>query len=530
MALPELPSAARDAFLGGHALSLRNDPIPLHTGRFALWTLCVSWVGLIAWWHRRVVIDDPWITYQYSRHLAEGVGIVFNPGERIEGFSNPLWMLLHTIPHWLYLEPLSFSRFVSFVLLAALLWVLIMGWTPRALRSNRTEPTITRSGWAAVLVAISASVGVWTMGGLETIQHTVLLTAFVLALAHAWSNPVPGVQWLAGALGGALVLSRPEGFGFLPLALLPVIARLGRGWGPLLLLPLMVILGATLFRWFYFGELLPNTVAAKVGGGVGGTLLRGLHYVFANTNGLYAATVLFGAFALVLARRSHGVDFTIPALALTAAAMQYVFVLLVGGDWMPGGRFLVPAVPLLALAAGFGLRSTPLFVRLVFVSVLFLAELIDLRRDPVLRWSRWAAKEQDALLVEPLKQTGRWLARNTPPNALVAGTEAGVIPYYARRPFLDMVGLVDRHIAELEGELHYVADPNYVLTRRPDYVVLGMQDVDGALAPQWPTDRALFEHPSFATAYVEVHRVPRPMPTAELGIAPGYAVIYRRRS
>jgi hypothetical protein len=42
--------------------------------------------------------DDAFISFRYAENLVEGRGLVFNPGERVEGFSNPLWTLLLTLP------------------------------------------------------------------------------------------------------------------------------------------------------------------------------------------------------------------------------------------------------------------------------------------------------------------------------------------------------------------------------------------------------------------------------------------------
>jgi hypothetical protein len=40
------------------------------------------------------IVDDAYITMRYSRHLAEGYGPVYNIGEKVEGYSNFLWMLI----------------------------------------------------------------------------------------------------------------------------------------------------------------------------------------------------------------------------------------------------------------------------------------------------------------------------------------------------------------------------------------------------------------------------------------------------
>jgi hypothetical protein len=33
-------------------------------------------------------LDDAYISYRYSQNLAQGKGLVFNRGERVEGYSN----------------------------------------------------------------------------------------------------------------------------------------------------------------------------------------------------------------------------------------------------------------------------------------------------------------------------------------------------------------------------------------------------------------------------------------------------------
>jgi len=44
--------------------------------------------------HLAWTCDDAFISYRYAKHLVEGQGLVFNPGERVEGITNPLFTLL----------------------------------------------------------------------------------------------------------------------------------------------------------------------------------------------------------------------------------------------------------------------------------------------------------------------------------------------------------------------------------------------------------------------------------------------------
>src|SRR5437870_4317129 len=39
-------------------------------------------------------IDDAFITFRYARNLADGLGLVYNPGELVLGTTTPAWALV----------------------------------------------------------------------------------------------------------------------------------------------------------------------------------------------------------------------------------------------------------------------------------------------------------------------------------------------------------------------------------------------------------------------------------------------------
>ncbi len=53
------------------------------------WLVLLAWLSSVAWF----LCDDAFISFRYVRNLVEGHGLVFNPGERVEGYSNFLWVL-----------------------------------------------------------------------------------------------------------------------------------------------------------------------------------------------------------------------------------------------------------------------------------------------------------------------------------------------------------------------------------------------------------------------------------------------------
>ncbi len=70
-----------------------------------------------------------------------------------------------------------------------------------------------------------------------------------------------------------------------------------------------------------------------------------------------------------------------------------------------------------------------------------------------------------------------YLSHNAPAGSWIALGEAGIIPYYAKSVnVIDLLGLMDRHVAHIPGLLHQKGDAEYVLSRNPDYVLLLVQE------------------------------------------------------
>ena len=80
------PYSTRD-WLGREALS---PSVHLVLG-FVLPALVLAWNLRRVWVY---TVDDAYISFRYARNLVEGLGLVYNPGERIEGYTNFLWTLM----------------------------------------------------------------------------------------------------------------------------------------------------------------------------------------------------------------------------------------------------------------------------------------------------------------------------------------------------------------------------------------------------------------------------------------------------
>jgi hypothetical protein len=101
------------------------------------------------------------------------------------------------------------------------------------------------------------------------------------------------------------------------------------------------------------------------------------------------------------------------------------------------------------------------------------------------------------------QRLGADIAALTDANAVMAMDDAGLGPLVAGRTNIDMLGLNDRHIGRLRGDFGVKFDPQYVLDRRPDVIVLmsrrspPITSADLFVAGQ----TALFEDPQFRERY-----------------------------
>ena len=467
------------------------------------------------------VSDDAFISFRYAEHLATGRGLEWNPGYRVEGYSNFLWVLLLAAGRMLGMAVPEAARLLSTV--AALgtvaLVVLVIGWGRR-----RTDPLLL--ALAPLPVALSFPFQYWCSMRLETALFALLLLlAPALFLREEAAGP-GARRWPSALAYLALALTRPEGLVY---AVIPVghlltrvatgedvraLARQRMAWLGIIVAGVALLF---LFRWSYFGELLPNTFHAKVEGGGGSAW--GWSYLtrFCAERPYYL--VLFLAPLLLGGTRN-------PAgpVLLGTALLSALVAVAVGGDWMQEFRLLVPITPLLAATLGItlqrinahhsGPRGAAERVTVITGAALLVAGVqLNMGTPRHELADAMAGKRRDLLInlegemTRAGSEAGRWLRANARPGDLVAVNHAGAVPFYSGLPTLDMVGLNDRHIARLAGDMHGKYDPEYVLSRRPRFVVLNtrVQPSGGHYtAGYWAGEDALFTHPEFQRRYEPV--------------------------
>ncbi len=240
---------------------------------------------------RRWLIDDAGISFTYSRNLAQGFGLVAQPGALpVEAYSNFLWVIL-LAPFFLLriFEPYITLKTLGAILVIAAFALIYRTFRPYFEGHAGETPGSSRpfGPWAGrlalplvlTLVALNTSFVVWTTSGLENALNVLLASLLLTGLVRV---VVRGdVGWgLAAGLGvlvAALGMTRPDGIVFFaayPAALFAaVLLRQPRRPSRRDLRNLLVYAGSfavlyggfLLFRLAYFGELLPNTYQAKGG-------------------------------------------------------------------------------------------------------------------------------------------------------------------------------------------------------------------------------------------------------------------------
>ena len=219
--------------------------------------------------HSWSVISDAFISFRYVRNLLSGHGLVYNPGEYVEGYSNFLWVLELALLWGVFgLRPEHAAPWLSVAFTAGTI-VAMLWWVARlpALRNR-----VLVGGMALGLVCSSATFAVWTSGGgLETRQFTFFIVLGVVCL-NLYRDSRRCLLVVSLSLAAA-ALTRPEGpliavccFGWFAMEHVVRDGRLRLHWSKLACLVgpfVSLVVAHFLFRYVYYGEWLPNTYYAK---------------------------------------------------------------------------------------------------------------------------------------------------------------------------------------------------------------------------------------------------------------------------
>jgi hypothetical protein len=412
------------------------------------------------------LFDDAMISMRYARNLAHGYGLVWNPGgERVEGYTNPLWVLFMAVLH---LFPVPQSKISLLIQLTAAGLLAVNLYFVRKVALAVSDGSEEVAAGAVVLTASYLPINNWSLQGMEVAGLVLIMTVGLWLAFDCVRNRTLSLTLYM--LLGASTLVRPDmvvpfaGLVLFLAAVDPDNRRRHIIWGSAILMTFYA--AQTAFRFWYFGDILPNTYYLKLTGyPLALRLARGI-YVLAQF--VWKANVLLFivALAVVLARRRDSKV----TVVFWVLVVQIAYSVYVGGDaweyWGGSNRYISIAMPGFFILLAYGLfrlaehavralgqqpvgmagvewMTSSMFALLIAYSVLSvnsiygpgaLAELLLIHSG---NGDENSTETEQALFLRTI----------TTADATMAVTRAGTIPYFSERPGIDLLGKTDRFIA-----------------------------------------------------------------------------------
>lgn len=456
-----------------------------------------------------VLFDDAMISMRYARNLADGYGLVWNPGEKpVEGYTNPLWVVYMALFHLLPIPASKIS--VAIQISGAVFLITNLHFIKRItllLTKNKAAPYL-----ATILTAFYMPLNNWGLQGMEVSLLSPIISAGILLVIKNLKGGKFS-PWPYAILGFGTLVRIDVAVPYLAVLCLLVILdpnnrRLHLSWGISLLV--LFIGGQTLVRYFYYGNPLPNTYYLKMGDFPLSTRIkRGVYVLILLIRQMNWVLVLL-PFTILFYRRDQ-----IILILFLVILGQIAYSVYVGGDaWEHRGgsnRYIALAMPLFFILFVYatgkffesiesmnGVRSNNLFrfginagfyafVILSMINFNFLTNTRALERWLLIRQPNFIEANKEYI------QISNNLLKFTTPEARIAVVTAGAIPYFTGRPSIDLLGKNDPVIAHQENHLpaniadicpgHMKWDYDYTIGQlKPDVVVQLWGDTNTAKA------------------------------------------------
>ncbi len=331
------------------------------------WPVLVpSVIVLVGAWTYRWVDEDAFINFRVVHNLLTGHGPVFNVGERVEVYSDPLWMFTVAMVHEVIPVSIEWTSVVLGLVCTAG-GFLAGGVAVARLGGRHDEGTVLPLG----LLIVSVVAGVWEFAtsGLEMSMVFLWLGCSFLLLVRVESRRTGAVP--AAVVMGIGALIRPElvlSAVVFVAALVVVVAspRWGRNHGRLRRCVVTVAAAAAvplayeLFRMAYFALLVPSTALAKAASSSwwsqGATYLWNFVAPYTLWLPLGLAAVVVGVRVTRWWQAGDRLGVLVLCTPLVVGLVDLLYVVEVGGDYMHA-RLLLPAFFALCLPVYVGVRS-----------------------------------------------------------------------------------------------------------------------------------------------------------------------------
>jgi hypothetical protein len=412
------------------------------------------------------LLDDAMISMRYAKNFAAGHGLVWNTGgERVEGYTNFLWVLVMSVFHFL---PVPLSKMSLCIQLLALGILIVNLFYVRNIARFLSNGSTAVSIGSVLLTALFYPLNNWSLRGMEVSILTLLLTVAIWKiLQHLETNRLPSTVHILIICG---ILIRTDMIvPFMALLLVHSLNSRRQGMKPDLrgyMTLFGVLLAHTMFRYLYYGDILPNTYYLKMTGyPTGGRIFEGLKSFWTIVEG---ASLLFFIMPFVL-YLIYPQKKNVISTVLAVCWAQFAYSVYMGGDiyevYQIMNRHASSVMPLLFILIAWSFQSVLGHlsfklevsfsrVRIPLTAVLF-SFLIFYTLYCFNQKQIYAAAVLMPALEVPLDEQrvtkALFVRETTDSAATIAVAAAGSIPYFTERTSIDILGKNDPYIARMNA-------------------------------------------------------------------------------
>lgn len=289
--------------------------------------------------------DDAYVTLRTVDNIANGYGPIWNPGERVQAYTHPLWMMALSLVYFVTRDAFMPSMFLGIAVSAV-----AVGWGAFRIGGKAGYATL-----FIVLAVMSRSFVDYSTSGLENPLSHLLIVLLYAHYLH-YDGSTERLTWVI-LFAALLMLNRLD---LSLIALPPVLDLIRREPWRRSVRPLLVGVSPLvlweLFSIVYYGSFVPNTALAKLDNGLEAALVwrqGGVYLLHQIEFDPLSLAVIAAALTLGFTQFRRRSQFTVLALGVL---LYVVYVCKVGGDFMAGRFFSAPYIASVAIVIGF-LRS-----------------------------------------------------------------------------------------------------------------------------------------------------------------------------
>lgn len=473
----------------------------------------------------RFIQDDAFTSLRYVENFVNGKGLVFNDGERVEGYTNFLWVILLSIIRYLDLAlnlnlDLPTVAQVLSTLFGVPVLITVYFLSKKIIAGKLKEGIASLLSLSASAMTLFTSPFIyWSVSGMET-SLFVFLTLLSIYFFLDFGDKKRRVWFASVSVLNSFL--RPEGlFFFLLLVSFRFINNIleaddfklskkikssfGKPLIGVLIIYFIPVASYMVFRLAYYGYPFPNTFYAKTEFTIG-FIERGWDYYIEFLKAYLVYGLLYIPTLVQLIRlKTNDKENVLVGFCLVYTLM----IIVIGGDVLPIYRFFFTIMPLLFIlfinsSAGlieeFFADKSALPAKYLLAALLIVYSVFNYyRNEPLMMEKRSYEKglvakmriyaevlksvNKEEKIKSKIKIESKINGMSEGRNFSVAMSTIGAFSYYSGFRVIDMVGLTDEYIAhhpeEVEGideelpvlwkERHYNA--GYVLSEKPDYII-----------------------------------------------------------